>query len=160
MIIPLPPPEWSMGVRKIDMVEILFSIETAKYIQFRAQCCKKYASNKKNKYCWKWNFIQKSQWTHKSTSSNGGARDLQRWICFKYFIVLKWESKCTFGLNATEITDYIKKLFKYRLLWMKFHTRKSVGTHIYLLQGVQLGPPKIDTFVSNILLNWNRKVQW
>ncbi len=58
-----------------------------------------------------------------------------RWIRIKYSIVLKWESKCTLGLNAAEITNnYIKKLFKQRWLRMKFHTRKSVSMHIYLPQ--------------------------
>ncbi len=33
-------------------------------------------------------------------------------ICSKYYTVLKWESRFTFGLNAAEITDFIKKLFK------------------------------------------------
>ncbi len=33
--------------RKIDMVEILFCTEPAKYIQFRTQCCQKYGSNQK-----------------------------------------------------------------------------------------------------------------
>ncbi len=51
-------PSWS-GARRLDMVELLFCSEMAKYIQFRAQHCQKYASNQKSKNCWEWNFIQR-----------------------------------------------------------------------------------------------------
>ncbi len=41
-----------------------------------------------------------------------GARELEGLVCFKDYIVLKWESRFIFRLNAAEIPDYIKKLFK------------------------------------------------
>ncbi len=41
-----------------------------------------------------------------------GARVLERLVCFKDYIVLRWESRFIFRLNAVEIADYIKKLFK------------------------------------------------
>ncbi len=37
----IPPPEWSKGAQKIDMVEILSCTERAKYIKFRALHCQK-----------------------------------------------------------------------------------------------------------------------
>ncbi len=58
----------------------------------------------------------------------------ERLICLKYYIVLKWESSFTFVLNAAKITDYIKKLLKYKLFRIKIHKKKSVGTHEYLSQ--------------------------
>ncbi len=54
-----------------------------------------------------------------------GARWLERLICFEYYTVLKWASKFRFGLNAVEIANYIKKLFKYKLLRIKFSIKKS-----------------------------------
>ncbi len=41
-----------------------------------------------------------------------GARRLERLVCFQDYIVLRWESRYIFRMNAAEITDYIKKLFK------------------------------------------------
>ncbi len=60
-----------------------------------------------------------------------GARSLQRLICFKYYIVLKWESRFILGLNAAENTDDIKKLFKEKLFWIKFVTKNPVGAYVY-----------------------------
>ncbi len=47
-----------------------------------------------------------------SISHSGGARELERLVCFKDYVELRWESRFIFRLNAAEITDYIKKLFK------------------------------------------------
>ncbi len=60
-----------------------------------------------------------------SMSPRSGARGLERLVCFKDHIVLRWESRFIFRLNATEITDYIKKLFKYKYLSITFRTKKS-----------------------------------
>ncbi len=47
-ITPSPLPTGvELGAWKIDVVEILFCTETAKYIQFRTLRCQKYASNQK-----------------------------------------------------------------------------------------------------------------
>ncbi len=54
-------------------------------------------------------------------------------ICLKYN-VLKWKSRFTVELNAAENTSYIKKYFKYKLLNMKFPTKKSAGACVYLCQ--------------------------
>ncbi len=59
--------------------------------------------------CRELNFIQKSQWAHMSISPKCGARELERLICIKYYIVLKWESRFTFWPDAAKITDYIRK---------------------------------------------------
>ncbi len=45
MSVSLPGVE--LGTQKIDMVEILYCTETAKYIQFRAQHYQKYVSHEK-----------------------------------------------------------------------------------------------------------------
>ncbi len=42
-----------------------------------------------------------------SISPKSGARGLERLICFKYYIVLKWESRLIFELNTVEIANYI-----------------------------------------------------
>ncbi len=39
---PSPPQEWSYGVPKIAMFEILQCTEIGKQIHFRTQCCQKY----------------------------------------------------------------------------------------------------------------------
>ncbi len=47
-----------------------------------------------------------------SISFRSGASGLKRLVCFKDYIVLRWESRFIFRLNTAKITDYIKKLFK------------------------------------------------
>ncbi len=49
------------------------------------------SNNWSNKCCWELNFVQKSQWTHLSISARGGARSLERSICFK--CLLYWNGK-------------------------------------------------------------------
>ncbi len=82
--------------------------------------------------------VRKSQRAHMPIFHRSGAKGLQRLICFKYFIVLKWESRCTLGVDAAEITDYIKKLLR-----TKFYTKKLADADIYLLQDWSWRPPKI-----------------
>ncbi len=51
-----PPPKWSQGAQKINMVEIQCT-EKAEYILFRTQHCRKYASHEKKlqiKVIWNW----------------------------------------------------------------------------------------------------------
>ncbi len=57
-------------------------------------------------------FYKKSQWAYMSIYPRSGTRELQRFICLKYYNALKWLSTFTVGLNAAENTDYIKKFFK------------------------------------------------
>ncbi len=57
-------------------------------------------------------FCTKKSVVHMSISPSCGARELEKLICIRYYIVLKWESRFTFGLNAAQTTDYIKKMFK------------------------------------------------
>ncbi len=47
-----------------------------------------------------------------SISSRSRATGIGRLMCFKYYIALKWKDRFIFLLNAAEITDLIKKLFK------------------------------------------------
>ncbi len=63
------------------------------------------------------------------------AMGLQRLSFFKYYNVLKWESRFNFGLDAAKIPDYIRKWLKQKLLTNKFRIKKSVGTHVYFPQG-------------------------
>ncbi len=67
------------------------------------------SENASIKSCWELNYVQKSQWGHMSISAGSGTMGLQRLICFKYEIVLKWESRFTFGLNFAKDAAYIKK---------------------------------------------------
>ncbi len=48
-----------------------------------------------------------------SISPSSEDRGLQRLRCFKYYIVQKWESRFTLGLENAKITYYIKKCFQY-----------------------------------------------
>ncbi len=43
------------------------------------------------------------------TCPRSGAGELQSLLHLKYYNVWKWKSRSTLGLNAAEITDYIKK---------------------------------------------------
>ncbi len=52
----------------------------------------------------------------------------------QYCYTLKWESRLFSRLNAAKITNYIKKLFKWKLFRIEFHTKKSVDAHLYLSQ--------------------------
>ncbi len=71
------------------------------------------------------------------------ARGLERLIRFNYYTVLKFESRFIFGLNAVEIANYIIKLFKLKLLRIKFCTKKSVGTCLFRPR-MKVGTSKID----------------
>ncbi len=46
-------------------------------------------------------------------SSRSGARGLQCLSCFEFYNLSNWKSRSTLGLDAAEITDYIKKGLKY-----------------------------------------------
>ncbi len=71
---------------------------------------------------------------HISISPGSGAWDLQRLPFLKYYNVLEWESRFTFGLNAAKNTDYIKISFKQKVFRIKFPTKISVDAYLYLPQ--------------------------
>ncbi len=58
--------------------------------------------------------------------------------------------KITLGLDASKNMHYIKKCFKLKLLSIKFCTKMSGGTYVYLTQERSFGVPKI--VISEILL--------
>ncbi len=60
----------------------------------------------------KLNSLQKSHWAHMSISLRSGARGLERLIRLKYYNVQKRQITFALGLNATESTDYMKKIFE------------------------------------------------
>ncbi len=72
-----------------------------------------------------------------------------------HYNALEWERRFTFWLNDVKTTNYIEKSFKLKVSTIKFHTKKSVGAHIYFLQEWSYGAPKIG--MSQILY-WNRNV--
>ncbi len=47
-----------------------------------------------------------------SISPRSGAMGLEKLICFKYYIVLKWKNRFTLGLNVANNKHYIQKCFK------------------------------------------------
>ncbi len=57
-------------------------------------------------------FLTKKSGAHISITLRSEAMGLQRLICFKYYVGLKWKSKPTLGLHPAKIADYIKKRFK------------------------------------------------
>ncbi len=101
-------------------------------------------------------FLKKSQWTHGSISSNSRAIGLQRLICFKYYIVLKWESRFNFKLNAAKITIISKNCSNKSCSELNF-VQKSQWAHMSPPPEVELRCSK-DWYVSNILLYLNRKI--
>ncbi len=103
--------EWSQTARKIDMVEILYYIETSNYIQFRAQHCQKYASlqkNAPNKSCSELNFVQKGRKCMSLPPPRSGARGLEKLIWLKYF-VLKRKNIFNSEINTAKSMRQIKK---------------------------------------------------
>ncbi len=75
--------------------------------------CKKVS----NKSCWDFNFLQKTQWAHISTSVRCLATELKRLLCSKYYnIWRKWENRSTLWLNAAEIHNFCSKIIKNNLL--------------------------------------------
>ncbi len=70
------------------------------------------SKNCSNKSCSELNFVQKCHWTRMSITPRSGATRLERLICFKYYIILKWKSKFTSEFNATKNKHFIKKCFK------------------------------------------------
>ncbi len=92
------------------------------------------SENSSNKTCWTLNFVKKSQPTHMSIFPRSGAKGLGRLVRFKYYFVPKRKSRSIFRQNAAKITDYIKTLFKLKLLRITFHTQKLVGAFVYLHQ--------------------------
>ncbi len=66
-----------------------------------------------------------------SICPRSGAREIQILPRFKYYNVLKWESRFILGLNADKITNYIEKCFKLKLLRIKFPTKNFVDAHFY-----------------------------
>ncbi len=55
-------------------------------------------------------------------------------VCHFWNNALEWESTFTLGLNAAKSTNYIEKWFKLRLFKIKFSTKNSVETYLYLFQ--------------------------
>ncbi len=95
------PPEWSWGARVIDMVEVWYSTESGKYIQFRAQRCQKYPSHEKkasNKRSRAHVTISPLEWSKvsKKIDMNG--------------ILYCTEMANNLGLNANKNTNNLKKV--------------------------------------------------
>ncbi len=61
-------------------------------------------------------------------------KGLERLPYFKYYNVLKRESRFAFRLNAAKNTNYIRKCSKLKLLSIKFPTKNSVDVLVYLPQ--------------------------
>ncbi len=80
-----------LGAQKIGKFRVLLCRETVNYIQFRTQCCQKYASQKKtsNKSCSELNFVQKSNRVLMSISLWDGTRGLERLACSNYYSIGK-----------------------------------------------------------------------
>ncbi len=89
-----------------------------------------------NKICSELNSVQKSLRVHTSISPISGARGLQRlhFLELLYYNVLEWESRFTFGMDAAENTNYIKKFFKLKLFKIKFSIKNSLNACLYLTQ--------------------------
>ncbi len=66
-----------------------------------------------------------------SISHRSGTRGLERLIWLKHDFVLRWQNTFNLGLNTTKIRIKSKK---YKLLRIKFHTRRSMSAHVYLLR--------------------------
>ncbi len=101
-----------------------------------------------NKSCWGLNFIQKSQWMHKSISPKSGARGLESYVSNTYYIVLKWE-------RLLSVWPLSKLLIISKNCSNKNFSKKSVGAYVYFPKSGAKSSE--DWYVSNIILYWNER---
>ncbi len=134
-------PGVELGDQKINMVEILYYTEMAKYIQFRAQHCQKYASHQKKdqiKVIWNWtSYKNVCERISLCPPPQSGARRLERLIWLKYYIVLKRKNTFNLGLNTDKNADSKRKGSNKNYSEFNFLQKKSVGAYLSPL-GVEL----------------------
>ncbi len=80
-------------------------------------------------------------------------RGPQRLICFKYYNVLNQEIRFTLGLNAAEITDYMKKSFSKSCSELNFLQRSQWAHMCISPRGGARGSK--DCHVLNIIMYCN-----
>ncbi len=100
----LSPHRVELGARKTDMVEIWYSTEMEKYIQFGAQSCQKYTSHEKKfqiKVVRNW-ILYKKVLEHICLSLPHPRVELEWLIWLKYDIVLKGENTFNLELKAAK----------------------------------------------------------
>ncbi len=60
---------------------------------------------------------------------------------YDYYDVWKWGNRSTFGLNAAENTNYMKKVSSKSCLELN-SLQESVGTYVYLFTELEIGGSK------------------
>ncbi len=102
-----------------------------KITYFGTRHCQKYASHPKKfemKVVSCWILYKKVHERICLSPSQSGATGLERLICFKYYIVLKWKSRFTLELDTAKNTHYMRKRFEWKLLTIEFWTKVSGRT--------------------------------
>ncbi len=110
--------------------------------------------NARNKSCGTLNFVHKSQWVHMSISLRSGARGLRRLICLVYYIVLKWKSRFSLGLDAPRI----------RIVWENVRNKSfPTLTSIHKSQWAHMSiPPRsgaggLQRLIHYFILKWKSR---
>ncbi len=71
-------------------------------------------------------------WLHMSIYPRSEVMGHGKLPCLKYYNALM--RKFILGLNIAKNTDYIEKGFKQKLFRIKFYTKKSMDTYVYINQ--------------------------
>ncbi len=105
------------------------------------------SKNCSNKSIWALHFKQKSQWAHMSISPTSGATGLERLVCFKDYIVLKWKVHSFAGWTPLKLLIISKNASNKNCLKLNF-IQKSPQAHMSIssTSGAGKRAPKISTF--------------
>ncbi len=85
------------------------------------------SKNASNKNCWELNFLQKTQQVHMSIFPRSRARGVGRLPYFKYYNVLKWESRFTIGVSTAKINASNKNCWKLNFLQKTYRAHMSIS---------------------------------
>ncbi len=108
------PQEWSYGALKIAMFEIYNVLKWESRFTLVLIAAKNIDYIKKlyDKKLLRITILTKNSLNAYLLSTSGVEQGSLRLICLKYYNVLKWESRCTFGLNTATNINYFQKHFK------------------------------------------------
>ncbi len=91
------------------------------------------------------------------TSSQSGARGLERLPCLKYN-ALTWENRMTLRLNAVENSDCMRKSLKWKLLTIQFPIKNFPGIHVCLPQSEARVLQRLSCLKYYNVLKWESKL--
>ncbi len=103
------------------------------------------------------NFVQKSQWAHMFISHRSGARRLERLICFKYYIILRRESRFILASMLPKLPT-ISENGPNKSSWALNSVRKSQWVHmsIFPRSGAKR-QQRLQSWKYYNVLKWERR---